>query len=704
MNSKAYGMAEKATAYNQFFDRSRTFLNTDSNTSIRSEFTRRDYNYYRPSEAVPERQEELIYMCMNAYDRVGIVRNVIDLMGDFACQGITLVHPNKKIEKFYQKWFKKVQGKERSERFLNMLYRTGNVVVRRFDGKLTASVVDDWKKAYGGEPDAEFAKIETSRNVIPAKYVFYNPLTLEVIGGELAGFLGKPIFGLKITSTLKTMINKYDRLNANDDISSMLGLIPADLRNAINTGAKYLPLDQSKLSVYYYKKDDWLIWSNPMIASILDDLVQLDKMKLADTAALDGAISNIRLWTLGIIDSTNLQNSIFPTRASINRLREILARNNGGGTVDLVWGPELDFKESNTQVHHFLGPDKYVVTLASIYVGLGVPPSLTGSSSDGGFTNNYLSIKTLVERLEYGRERLVDFWTSEIERVQKAMGFRFPAQITFDQMVLSDEAAEKALLVQLSDRQLISEETLHGKFDLLSDIEKIRIKRESKEHGVSAPPKASPFHNPQVEQDIKKQFIAGGTVAPSQVGLNLPSKKDGETTPNEDAHKTAVELAKQKAITKKKAAIKSNNGRPKNSKDSTKRKKKRVLPKTKGFMDAYLWATTAQEKISAILTPVLLEMWGRKNQRQLTTDEMESLEAMKFATLANMQPFSEITDEMVYNTIASEFKSNEMLDKAYKLIVSRYVKLHSKLPVLSDIRQMQAYAYAVINSESEENF
>ena len=49
-------------------------------------------------------------MCMSAYDRVGIIRNVIDLMADFAGQGINIVHPNKRIEKFFRAWFKKVNG------------------------------------------------------------------------------------------------------------------------------------------------------------------------------------------------------------------------------------------------------------------------------------------------------------------------------------------------------------------------------------------------------------------------------------------------------------------------------------------------------------------------------------------------------------------------------------------------------------------
>ena len=56
-------------------------------------------------------------------------------MGDFGSQGIRIVHKNKRIERFYEKWFEKCGGKESSERFLNNLYKSGNVVVNRQTGK-----------------------------------------------------------------------------------------------------------------------------------------------------------------------------------------------------------------------------------------------------------------------------------------------------------------------------------------------------------------------------------------------------------------------------------------------------------------------------------------------------------------------------------------------------------------------------------------
>ena len=92
---------------------------------------------------------------MQAYDKVGIIRNVIDLMSDFASQGLTLVHPNKTIEKFYRKWFNQVNGVDRSERFLNYLYRTGNVVVKRRTARLNKQKEAELRRSAAADRDWE---------------------------------------------------------------------------------------------------------------------------------------------------------------------------------------------------------------------------------------------------------------------------------------------------------------------------------------------------------------------------------------------------------------------------------------------------------------------------------------------------------------------------------------------------------------------
>ena len=66
----------------------------------------------------------------------------------------------------------------------------------------------------------------------------------------------------------------------------LTALLPPDILKAIKDGETIIPLDPEKVSVHYYKKDDWLVWANPMIYAILDDIIMLEKMKLADISAL----------------------------------------------------------------------------------------------------------------------------------------------------------------------------------------------------------------------------------------------------------------------------------------------------------------------------------------------------------------------------------------------------------------------------------
>ncbi len=138
-----------------------TFRNiSQPNVSVREGFDRRDYDFFRPGEQIPTKDVDIIGACMQAYDRIGIVRNIIDMMSEFACQGIDLVHPNPRIEKFFKEWFNKVNGKERTERILNMLFRAGNVVIKRS----TARFADEDAAALHHPRAAAFAKQTLHRN------------------------------------------------------------------------------------------------------------------------------------------------------------------------------------------------------------------------------------------------------------------------------------------------------------------------------------------------------------------------------------------------------------------------------------------------------------------------------------------------------------------------------------------------------------
>ena len=711
-NIDSYDGIQKAVAYNR-----RSFLDIEPNRSVRTGFTREDYNRFRSEEAVPKRQQEAIRMCMAAYDKVGIIRNVIDLMADFAGQGITIVHPNKRIEKFFRAWFQKVNGKERTERFLNTLYRCGNVVVKRRTAKINKRTEKQLRSM--ADADMEVIDLKVNRREIPWKFDFLNPLSVEVIGNELATFVGQPQYALKVSKLVRGLAKRGLTQNTPHH-KNLTAMLPPDILEAIKNGQNVVPLDPEKVSVYYYKKDDWLVWSNPMIYAILDDIIMLEKMKLADISALDGAISNIRLWSLGDLD-----NKILPTKAAINKLRNILASNVGGGTMDLVWGPELKFTESSTQVFRFLGKEKYEPVLTNIYAGLGIPPTLTGmANTGGGFTNNFISLKTLVERLEYGRQVLVNWWNQELEIVQKAMGFRLPAKIHFDQMVLSDEASEKTLLIQLADRNIISSETLVERFGEIPEIEKIRIRREVKDRrNESMPQKASPYHNPQHRNDLEKIALTKDMIAPEDVGIvpcddtgdhpltnpkdrrsdeQIEEKKDEIKDKQDERDQKKFDKQQEKKIEQEKEFDpkgRPEDGRPKNSKDKQKRKQRDVKPRetvnSSEFVVTSLWAHEAQSKISDIINPAILALYEKASLRSLTKSEVEQLEHLKLCILCGMQPFIEVTPEIVSDLLSRPISVDASTSKLLAGLKEDFLNKNGRQPNIDEVRRINVSCYAL---------
>lgn len=652
--------------------RKQTYLDIEPNRNVRPSFDRSDYDAFRPGEAIPVRQKKIMAACMVAYDRVGIIRNVIDLMSDFASQGLVLVHPNKAIEKFYRKWFSQIRGYDRSERFLNYLYRCGNVVVQRRTAKINRTKEEELRRAAGADVLIEDAKIP--RREIPWVYDFLNPLAVEV---DDAGMLavGKPKFYLNISKYTYQSLMQSSNTNNN-----AFKTLPTDLQARIQNGDRRIPLADDTF-FYHYKKDDWLLWANPMIYAILDDIRMLEKMKLADLAALDGAISQVRLWTVG-----DFEQKIVPTKAGLQKIRDILASNVGGGTMDLVWGPELKFTESNSQVYKFLGSEKYQPVLTSIYAGLGIPPTLTGAAgASGGYTNNYVSLKTLIERLEYGREILTRFWQQEIEYVRKAMGFRFPAEIHFDSIILSDEAAQKKLLLDLADRDIISQETLLERFREIPSIERVRVRREERERmsDADAPKKAGPYHNPHHREDMAKIAMTKDVLDSKeyleQIGLPAtdtpPVPATGPQSPQKSASPTQP------------------SGRPQFSKDTTVRKQRRVLPKSGEPTAATLWGIEAQEKIAEVMTPIACSHFGKKDARALSKSEVDDLEYLKLCIFTGLEPLVEVTPEIIQKVLKLNTKPSTAFDS---LVVSKQEAFNAtrqRKPNIAEMRYIYASAY-----------
>lgn len=659
--------------------------NLAPNVSARPGFSWSDYYRFRPDEAPPTKPKDSMRSCNRVYQNIGLVRNIIDLMGDFACQGIRVVHPNPRIEKFFQNWFERVKGKERSERFLNNLYRVGNVVVRKQTAKINVSTQDMLYRS-SAAPDIDVVKLKVNSREIPWKYTFLDPTTIEVVGGPMSAFVGQPMYAIILPSPLRRIISSPKTSVE----KTMVAQLPPDVIAAAKTRKPYL-LPPEKTSVFHYKKDDWQEWALPMLHAVLDDINIIEKLKLADVAALDGAISKIRIFKLG-----SLEHKIYPTKTAVSKLAEILQSNVGGGTIDLIWGPDIELVESSTDTSNFLGEDKFKPHMTNLFGGLGIPPTLTGMGGASGTTNNYISLKTLMQRLEYGRSVLLAFWNNELLTIQKAMGFRFAAKIEFDINILGDEAAEKALLIQLADRNLISDEYLQYRFKHDPDMESSRISKEYQERNKGRmPPKASPYHDPQFGLALKKIALQTGIVAPGQVGL----RKDAVVNEMmmyepEEGEKNAIDIKGEQMAQQKQAMQSATkvglSGRPKNAKDTKKRKTKVFKPKVKAALD--VWADSAQKSVAIILNNAYLEKLGKKNMRQLTGDEIAKIERIKFDVFFNLIPMSNITEEIIEEALSKDNTSNDFYISYVKWVKGVASELHREL-TMDEKRQVQKQLY-----------
>lgn len=661
------------------------FSAIDKYTGSRPGLTKEDYYAFRPQEAPPNEIKMILQRAERIYQKVGLVKNVIDLMGDFATHGIRLVHRNKRIERFYRRWFKKINGKDRSERFLNNLYKSGNIVIDRRTAKISLKVADKLYKALGAADIIinDLPEVEVEKREIPWKYTFIDPVCVEVSAGALSSFLDKKTYELLLPASLRKIINNPKT----DNEKLVIANLPPQIIEAAKSKKAY-PLDPNKTLVFHYKKDDWQAWAYPMIYAIMDDITVVEKLKLADMAALDGAISNIRIFKLG-----SLEHKIAPTKAATSKLAQILGNNVGGGTMDLIWGPDIELVESNTNVHNFLGENKYIPHLNSVYAGLGIPPTLTGTFGAAGTTNNFISLKTLTQRLQYGRDVLVEFWEQEIALVQKAMGFKYPAKLEFDRMDLSNEDSEKALLVQLADRNLISDELLQTRFGFDPEMERSRLNRENRDRDSSRMiKKAGPWFDPEFENSLKKIALQTGLVAPSQIGLELDKKKSGEKALMELKVPPSGPVGNK--VSQNTPSGIPEQGRPKLSQDQEKRKPRTFSPQTGAKL--MLWASSAQDKISEIVNPILLEFFQKKNLRTLSNEEFQKLEDIKTNILLHIPMLSSINTDNIVNFISAQ--SHENLKKYYLWLKALQSELGRELSV-DEAKQAKASFYSMVYNE-----
>jgi hypothetical protein len=230
-------------------------------------------------------------------------------------------------------------------------------------------------------------------------------------------------------------------------------------------------------------------------------------------------------------------------------------------------------------------------------------------------------------------------------------------------MTLSDEAAQKNLLIQLADRDIISHETLLERFKEIPQIENIRLKRELEKRETAGPPKASPFHNANHKNDLEK--------IDKQNQFNMKMQKQKESTSQPPEVKP--------------------NGRPPLKQDETVRKQRVEQPRSKpGVAEILVWSDKAWNQVSELITKAYLSTKQKKNLRQLTKAEFQELEMMKLDIFSNLEAYDNVENSTIISLLKANVKApkeimfklkennidvNEMdIDSFRKYVIGAYIE------------------------------
>jgi len=668
--------------------------------STRSGYNKADYLKERPEQKLPTGHSAIIATCQAMYKKVGMIRNIVDLMSDFSAEGLEIKHPIKSHERFYRSWAKRTDLASRAHDFMKLMLRDGNVVVRRLNAILPPSMTKEMSKAAQDMLQAEASCInvlgltsleeavvpeepevvkkrrrETKKREIPWRYTFISPVILEKIGGTLGKFFNANDLAIKIDSCILEAI-RSPKTNAE---KKWIAKLPREIVVAAQnnrTGANQLvALNPEKTYVDYYKKDDWEDWGTPFLYGILEDVMLKEKMKLADLAALDGVINVTRIWKLG-----DHKEKILPSPAAVNRLLNILQYNVGGGQKDIVWDSMIDMVVEYPPLDKILGDEKYKAVNRDIMKGLGIPEALVGGVdlATRNAETAFVQLKTLIERLEYVRSRCIRWLNNEFALVAEAMGFKTVPTISFETMSLRDEAAEKQLMIQLVDRGIVSDQAIHEIFGLnfATELQRIREEQKIRDKDPKILEKTNPYYRSVTQLELQHQF---------QVELQKLKQgsldRGGGDNPNGDQSRDVGD---------------NEPGRPSNRRETGPRDRRteRTLSVYKVMADEIL------SNIDKIVDPLYLEKHKAKNMRALTKGQTNELEGMKFAILAAINQEDKVTQELIYKRTSSEYdKIVGIFNESFNDMLVRHAEILGRQPNARQRRSLAASTWAVLRCE-----
>lgn len=615
---------------------------------------------------------KIIQECRTMYRTTGVVKNIIDLMADFATEGIDIIHPDEEQNKFYKAWMSKINMPNRVEHIIRSYFKDGNVAIYAIDGKITKGQVTKLIRATiknKKKADARIKEIEDSltemeqisrakddplnvdikvkRNTIPVRYEIYNPMHLKKIGPQ--GFK-RVLF--QVDDSIVKLVKKT---GAKTPIErEILDKLPKSFIKEIKAAKKSkqvfvtlgLERNDPNLTMIHYKKDDSQDWADPIVFSILDDLKFKKTLRAADGQAARNIIDALTVIKIG-----DTANGFAPSKKQFAKLASLLKTPTNTKTI--LWGDQISIETAYPPVDKILGNEKYEAVDNDILAGFGVSEVIVNGKG-GNYSSSFLSVRTLLERLETGRNEVKNWLLKEVRRIMKAFGWTVEPHIRFGHMSLRNEATEKALLLQLADRNIISSETVLQQFGENKDVEFERMKREKEKMDDAGMERNSPISAPVESNPESKTPRGKDQKGRPKNTEEVPQDVDRETEPTGQASIDVMELMTLKDL-----------------------------------------GLQIYNNVEEIVTKEYCKVKEVSNKKSLSKVDKEELDGIIFKVFSNMSVDSIGQDGIVHSLFANI--DDVKLDGRTSEIFESLNKKNKDVASARQIREMRASAFAIAN-------
>lgn len=437
-------------------------------------------------------------LCQKAYYNFAQFRNVIDLMTEFSVSNLYFQGGTKKSRDFFNVFFNKINLWNFQDRFFREYYRSGNVFVYRFDGKISPEYVSKLTQVLNRGP------LDDSKIRLPVRYVIINPVDIQFASGStyLTGSYYKVLSEYEL-SRLKNIVTEEDQ-----EIFDSFDAETQKLIKSSKIGSLRIVLNPERFRAVFYKKQDYEPFAVPMGYPVLEDInfkAELKKMDMAIARTMQQAILLVTMGAepdKGGINQRNLENM------------QKLFENESIGRV-LIADYTTDAKFVIPQIAELLDAKKYEVVNNDINLGLN--NILVGGEK---FSNQQAKIEVFLARLNQARQAFLnDFLIPEIKRISASLGFRSYPQPYFEEVNLKDNTIQNRVYTRLLELGVLTPDEAIRAIetgvlpDSESSIESQKITKQYRDEGyynpiVGGSKPASESGRPSGTSGIQKQVAA----------------------------------------------------------------------------------------------------------------------------------------------------------------------------------------------------